>query len=180
MKRFFLISAFVFFASSLYAQQAKLYLNKQEIALPSVHFLDAATIDSVNFFTGLEANRKFNLQTLGVDSVFVIFKKNMSDVVTYYQLLDLYHMEKKARTLPLNLGSVRYEYVVNADLMMFNPSVVPGISVEMAYATHVDYIRLGFGYRRPYNSEAGKMITWLQGYVEGNGDNFYYRKFKKQ
>jgi hypothetical protein len=181
MNKIFQIIVLSFLASGLFAQQrAKLYLNKREIAIRSVHFLDAATIDSINFYTGAEANEKLHLQTIGVDSIFVIFKKDLSDVVSYYQLLDLYHLDARARALPLNLSSLKDESPANAQMMMFSLNKVPGVLIEIKYNTHADYVSLSRGYQTPYRSDAGKMLTWLQGYVEGVGDNFYYRKFKKQ
>ena len=174
------VLALLFLGPDVFAQNARLYMNRQEIAPQSVHFLEAATIDSINFYSGAEAHEKLNLQTQGVDSVFVIFKKDMSDVVSYYQLLDVYHFDERARKLPLNLGSVKYKYVEKASLMIFNLNKTPSISVETAYNSQLDYISILQLYNRPYNSAAGKTLTWLQGYVEGIGDNSYYKNFKKQ
>lgn len=178
MKVLLVAIAAMMFTANLYAQKARLFLNKREIALPSVHFLEAATIDSIKFYTGEDANQTLFLPTKGIDSVFVIYKSSMADVVTYHQLLGLYHLDQRARALPLNLGSVRYRYVENPQAMMFNLEPVISISIQVTYDTSVDYVGLLRGYRRSYNSAAGKMLTWLQGYCEGNGDNFYYSKFK--
>ncbi|MES2427022.1 MAG: hypothetical protein V4560_08605 [Bacteroidota bacterium] len=170
----------------LYAQNAKLYLNNKEIAFQSVHFLDASTIDSINFYTGTEANAKLNLQTTGVDSVYVIFERDLSDVVSYYQLLERYHLDNRARALPLDLNSGRYDYVKDPQLMMFSINRVTRVAVEMAYKTGIDYINIDHMYNRPYmgpykgigSAKARRTLTWLQGYFEGYGDNFYYKQYK--
>ncbi|MFD2144277.1 hypothetical protein [Mucilaginibacter antarcticus] len=179
MRKLLIVMAFVLMRGSLYAQNAKLFLNKREIALPSVHFLEAATIDSINFYTGDQANEQFFLPTKGIDSVYVIFKHDMTDVVTYHQLLNLSHLDERARALPLDLGSVRYRYVDNAQTMVFNLEHVPSVSVQTTY-THIDYVSLFRAYRRPYDSDAGKMLIWLQGYCEGYGDNVYYNRYKRK
>lgn len=173
------IFALLFFGPDVFAQNARLYMNKQEIAPQSVQFLEAATIDSINFYSGAEAHEKLNLPTQSVDSVFVIFKKNMSDAVSYYQLLDLYHLDERARKLPLIIGmSHNNRYIDRAPLMIFNINCVTSVSVDIMYNTNTDYVSIWHTYNRPYNSPAGKMLTWLQGYIEGYGDNSYYRNFK--
>jgi hypothetical protein len=171
----------------LFAQNARLYLNDREITPQSVHFLDASTIDSINFYTGKEANEKLNIQTKGVDSVYVIFKRDLLDVISYYRLLDLFHLDKRASKLPLSLGSARKFYIDKPNLMIFNPNRVTGVFIQMAY-NNKDYIHLDHVYNRPYygpykgpgSAKASKTLIWLQGYFEGYGDNSYYRSFKRK
>jgi len=173
------VLALLFFGPDVFAQNARLYMNKQEIAPQSVHFLEAATIDSINFYSGAEAHEKLNLQTQGVDSVFVIFKKDMSDVVSYSKLFSLYHFDDRAQLLPLTIGmSHNNNYIDKARSMIFNINHVTSVSVNIMYNTNTDYVSIWHTYDRPYNSLAGKMLTWLQGYIEGYGDNSYYRNFK--
>ncbi|TSJ43380.1 hypothetical protein FO440_04075 [Mucilaginibacter corticis] len=173
------VFALLFFSPDVFAQNARLYMNKQEIAPQSVHFLEAATIDSINFYSGAEAHEKLNLQTQGVDSVFVIFKKDLSDVVSYYQLLDLFHLDKRARKLQLHWGSPNHPYVNDPQSMVFNMKFVRDVTVIKQNA-NTDCVSMWWLGRNPYYTNAGKMLTWLQGYFENLGNNPYYRNFKRK
>jgi len=179
--RLLFVLALQFFGQVVFAQNASLYLNKQEIAPQSVYFFEPATIDSINFYTGADANKKLDLPTTGIDSVFVIFKKDMSDVVSYFQLLSLYHFDERSRLLPLTIGlSHNNKYIDKARLLVFNINKVTSVSANIKNNTHTDFVSIWHPYNRPYNSRAGKMLTWLQGYIEGYGDNSYYLKFKNR
>ena len=180
MRKALILILFALTSGLAYGQKAKLYLNKREIAPQSVHFLDPATIDSIVFYTGTEAREKLFLQTLATDSVFVIFKRSVSDVFTYYQLLNLYHLDDRARTLPLDIGMGKSSYLENAPLMMFNLNRVQSLWVSVKWKQPGSEIRISSWYNRPFRSDAGKMLTWLQGYVEGIGENSYYQSFKKK
>lgn len=180
MKRMAIVLVLALASGFIYAQNAKLFINKREVALPFVYFLDPAAVDSVNFYTGDVANQELQLPTTGVDSVFVVFKRDMANMVSYHKLLELFHLDKRAQDLPLTLGYTKEPHVKDAEKMMFDINLVPSVIIQTTNDTHTDYVSIFRPYRRPHNSEAGKMITWLQGYSEGMGDSPYYEKYKRK
>ncbi|GAB3933356.1 hypothetical protein [Mucilaginibacter myungsuensis] len=185
MKNLLTIFLTLLFALTASAQKhIRLFLGDREINPHSVHYLDPKGIDAIKFAVGASAKKELNIDAASGDSVFVIEMKDRTGQINYDQVLEMYNVDSVVKKFAMTSGSdgmSGYEAIQHPKTLVFHKSRLAGITVDkppVSSARPNPMIVVMHIYNRAYKSAEGRILHYLQGAVNGYGDNEHFKMYK--
>ncbi len=113
---------------SVFAQtKRKYFLNTREVSGPSFSCLEPASIDSVRSLSAVNAKKIYKIDPGDADSIHIVFIKDVSDVVSYKELLNLYHLNDNAIDFGLSIS--KYPDIRDKERTVFSKKYVTGVDI---------------------------------------------------
>ncbi|WP_457289574.1 hypothetical protein [Pedobacter sp. UYP24] len=102
-------------------------MNTREVSGPSFYCLEPTSIDSVKSCSAVYARKVYRIDPGDADSVHIVFIKDVADVVSYKELLNLYDLNDNA--INFQLGISTYPNITDKERTVFSKKYVTGVRI---------------------------------------------------